>query len=451
VTIARLRRGEAALPASAVLFAARLAGAVIALATQVMLARLMPPAALGLFFFATSLVAVLSVMAAAGYPQAATRYLTRYHAMGRQRLGAAFARSARRDVAMLAIGFAVVAMAGASMASDGRTAIAVGVAALAVPPLALTLLFGAVANVRRRFLLASLPEFLMRPAGMLLVVAALAWLEIVPSVPALLAAFVVLCLGVTVIQAIGLGRSAFSRAGGTASPTRTRCWRAGAFPLVMLSLFTALFADIAIVAASPFMARGDLAVLAICLKISLLIGFVIQVVHQTVMPAVAEDIHCNRAACAMLRVRDANHVIAVAMLGATVLVALIGDRLLAVFEPTFAAAHHVLVILVASQAVRALAGPASQLLTVVGRQRYIIAACPLALVLLGVSNAVLIPRYGMTGAAVAILLTMSAWSMALSWLLARTTGLRGHYSPLAAWTSTAVIAQASRSARESRS
>jgi O-antigen/teichoic acid export membrane protein len=407
---------------------------VLALAIQVVLARLMPAADLGLYFFATSLATVLAVLAAAGYPQGVARYLTRYRALARERMATAFLRCAKHDVAKLAIGLATAAIAVGYAASDLRTTIAVGVAATAIPLIALTLLFGAVANVRRQFLLASLPEFLLRPGGMLLAVAAMAWLGVVPTVPTLLSVFVVLCLGVTVIQAARLApHQTPSVREGIVSRNRVRSWRASVYPLVTLSLFTALFADVATIAASPFLARGDLAVLAICLKISLLIGFVIQVVHQIVMPGVAEDLHRNRTGSAMSRVSDANRIIVIIILVATLVVALVGDRMLAVFEPTFAFAHLVLLILVVSQAVRALAGPASQILTIVGQQRYVIVACPVALALLVVSNAALIPHYGLIGAALAILLTLAAWSLALSCSLMRTAGLRSHYNPFATW------------------
>jgi O-antigen/teichoic acid export membrane protein len=331
---------------------------------------------------------------------------------------------------VLAVALAAAVTAAAIMLTDADTAVAVAIGSAAVPLLALTFLFGAVANVRRRFLLASLPEFLLRPVGMLLVVATLAWLGVVPGVPMLLSVFAILCLGVTIIQAGGLGRrQIFPPLHSGVSAHRTRLWRTSAYPLVTISLFTALFADVAVIAATPFLARGDLAVFAICLKISLLIGFAIQVVHQTVMPAVAEDLHRRRNAAALARLSGANHAIAAAMLIAGVLVMLTGDRVLALFGPSFAAAHPVLAILVAGQIVRALAGPASQMLTIVGSQRHVIVACPLALVLLGAANAVLIPHYGMIGAAVAVLIVTAAWSAGLAWMLARKTGLRSYFDP----------------------
>lgn len=424
LTAVRLQRGGTALPASAVLFAARLAGAAVGLVVQMMLARLMPPAALGLYFFATSLAAVLAVIAAAGYPQATMRFLTRYRALARDRMSAAFVFNAGRDVAVLAITLAAAVTIVAIVVCEVQTAVAVGVATAAVPLLALTSLFGSAANVHRRFLLASLPEFLLRPLGMLLVVAAVALLDVAAFVPLLLSAFVVLCLGVTIIQAVGLRGSLvwpFGRT--TPSRARARLWRASAFPLVALSLFTVLFADVAIVAASPLMARGELASLAICLKISLLIGFAIQVVHQTVMPEIAEQLHRNHFAAAMARFREANVPVMGLMLLATMVVFALGDRLLAMFDPSFASAHHVLTILVASQGVRAMTGPASQMLTVLGRQKIVIVICSSALALLCASNAVLIPLYGTSGAAFAILLTITFWSVALSRALARAVAL----------------------------
>jgi O-antigen/teichoic acid export membrane protein len=113
-----------------------------------------------------------------------------------------------------------------------------------------------------------------------------------------------------------------------------------------------------------------------------------------------------------------------ATVGAFVLFALWGNQLLALFGPEFAGAKVPLLILIVSQLVRALFGPNVALLTVLGAQTQnaILATCSIAV--LGLSNILLAPAYGATGAAIAVVIAMTFWMIGTSVLLYRLSGLR---------------------------
>jgi O-antigen/teichoic acid export membrane protein len=128
----------------------------------------------------------------------------------------------------------------------------------------------------------------------------------------------------------------------------------------------------------------------------------------------------------MARVREANYLSVGVALAATILVAVFGDRLLAVFDPAFATARDALIIMMGSQLILALAGPASQILSILGRQRIVLGMCLAALALLCAANATLVPIYGLRGAAAAILMSITFWSVSLAYALARSTGLRSY-------------------------
>lgn len=413
--------------APGLLFVARIAGAALGLVTQVLLARSMPADSLGLFFFAMSASAVLAVVAAAGYPQASMRFLTRYRAFARGARYAGFIRFAGRDIAGLSGALAAALVLGAWLLADAETARTLTLAALAIPALAIGQLLGAIAIADRKFLLASLPDFLITPVGLLLVVGVMTGLGTTPAPETLLLAAVCLYAANTLLKRIGLRRSRLlpDRAAKRVDPP-ARLWRGTSYPLLMLALFTALFADVALLLASPFVARAELAVFAICLKISFLAAFAMQAVHQTALPAIAEDLHRGRAREAMARASESNRANVAVALVATILALLFGERVLAIFGPAFAEASTALTILMGALVVRALAGPASQMLTVLGRQWIVLAACPAALGVLAAANAALIPGFGLTGAAIAVFLSMSLWSAALAVALARTTGVRSH-------------------------
>ena len=64
----------------------RFAGAGIGLASQILLARLLPQADVGVIFMGMSAAAVLSQIASAGYPSLGMVYLPRFYALGREKL-----------------------------------------------------------------------------------------------------------------------------------------------------------------------------------------------------------------------------------------------------------------------------------------------------------------------------------------------------------------------------
>ena len=111
-------------------------------------------------------------------------------------------------------------------------------------------------------------------------------------------------------------------------------------------------------------------------------------------------------------------------LGAMAVFAFWGNELLSLFGPEFAGAKVPLLILIVSQLVRALFGPNVALLTVLGAQTQnaILAVCSIAV--LGLSNILLAPTYGATGAAIAVVIAMTFWMFGTSILLYRLSGLR---------------------------
>ncbi|ODS03237.1 hypothetical protein AUC71_10695 [Methyloceanibacter marginalis] len=82
---------------SSLLSLARVAGALAGFITQIVLARTLHASALGVFYSATSLAAVVGLIAAHGYPAIAPRFLSRYRKQGKTELIAAFVARARKD------------------------------------------------------------------------------------------------------------------------------------------------------------------------------------------------------------------------------------------------------------------------------------------------------------------------------------------------------------------
>jgi O-antigen/teichoic acid export membrane protein len=156
----------------------------------------------------------------------------------------------------------------------------------------------------------------------------------------------------------------------------------------------------------------------------MLVAFAVQVAHQVVVPDLADA----RARKNNDQIREAvarafTFPLAIT-LGALVLAALWGENLLAIFGPEFAAGKTPLLILLACQLVRALFGPSAMLLTVIGAQRQNAALAIAALIVLAGANLVLVPLYGVLGAAIAVSIATLFWLVACAIVLGRLSGLR---------------------------
>jgi O-antigen/teichoic acid export membrane protein len=209
-----------------------------------------------------------------------------------------------------------------------------------------------------------------------------------------------------------------------APPRLLARWRREAKPLILVALFTYFFADVAILIVTPLLTSAETASIGLCLKLALLVGFAVQVAHQVVVPDLA-DARARKDPGSIREVvlRALAFPLAITV-AALVVVALWGETLLAIFGPEFTSAKLPLLILMACQFARAVFGPSVPLLTVIGAQRQNAVLAIAAIVVLAASNLVLVPLYGVLGAAIAVAVATLFWLVACAVVLGRLSGLR---------------------------
>lgn len=409
---------------SGTVFVARLAGAALGFATQVFLARLLSADGLGRFYLATSIAAVFGIAAASGYPNVAARFVVRYSERARPEFLSAFLRRGRRDTLVLS-GLATACVAGLALLyphANAETRWAIGWGALAVPAVAMIWVNGAYAVAIRRYTVSWFPDLLCRPALFVLALLSLLALGVELSVVRLVLMWSLVAVAVALHQGVWLARylpDGHRPIGGTRG---TKLWRAASRPLLVVSLFTALFADLDLTILGYLLPAAQLAIVGVCLKLSFLVGFSIQLVQHLAAPDIAQG--RLRGHGADEAVARANYISVAATLLATLGAIVCGDRVLAVFGTEFAAGQPTLVALLGAQLVRAAFGPSVQLLTVLGGERQSAAVFGLSIAVLGLANVVLVPALGMIGAALTVLLTTLFWTVALAFVLFRHSGAR---------------------------
>ena len=411
---------------SSLLSLARVAGALAGFVTQVVLARTLQASALGVFYSVTSLAAVVGLIAAHGYPSIAARFMLRYREQGKEELVAAFVRLARHDATLYAAAATVAVLAFAvswpSLGTEARLALVA--AALSIPANASLRLNGTFATTIRRFALAYLPDTCIRPFLLLGGVGLLLALGVTLTASNVTFLLALIFTGLALTQYALLAKD-MPKGEAPAPPKRLlTIWRREATPLILVALFTYFFADVAILMVTPLLSSAGTAAIGLCLKLALLVGFAVQVAHQVVVPDLADA----RARKDHDSIRD---VVLRALafplaitLAATVVTALWGEHLLAIFGPEFTSAKVPLVILMACQLARAIFGPSVPLLTVIGAQKENATLAVAALIVLGLSSLILAPLYGVLGAAIAVAIATLFWLVGCAVVLDRLSGLR---------------------------
>jgi O-antigen/teichoic acid export membrane protein len=409
--------------------AARLAGAGVGLASQVVMARLLGADALGRVYVALSLAGVLAIGCGLGFPAVATRFIAQYRAERNWAALAAFVAVARRYtlaatcliVAAVAAGIVLLPTIG----PDARDVLLLGL--LTTPAFVALRLNGAIANAYRRFGLAYVPDFLGRPALFLLASGVLFAGLMAPTAQVFLMLHLIGCAAVVLPQR-WLVSGLIDREP-AASPTPSRpppqgsTWLAHALPMIVVALFTGLFADVDVLLISPFLTTEQVAVFAVCLKLALLTGFAVQLVQQIVLPDTADAYARGDTRSVRAHIRRANLLSTAISVVAAMMVAGAGGLILGTFGHEFVEGHACLIVLAVSQVVRAAAGPAAYVLTFAGAERSSIVVCVVSLGVLALANATLAPTFGLLGAAAAVMITTALWSVWLAALARQHAGV----------------------------
>lgn len=400
------------------LFVARLAGAGAGLLVQVLLAHALSPAQLGLFYTATSAAVVASLVASSGYDGIAARFVLRYKGHQRPLLYGSFLRQAWREasLAALVLGSLPLALGLLWPSFEHDTRIALALSALSIPALMSLRIIGGFAGAERRFSLALLPEILLRPILFLAIVGALVSIGFDMNSSDAVLLFAVLAYIAAVIQYSPLAK-VLPRKQVEVPARLSRYWRRQAWPMTIVMLFTALFADLAVVVQSPLLDPVELAQFGVCIKIAMLVGFVVQVSHSLVLPDLA-DAYAQRKVDQVREVllKAAPFPVLVcisALLGTW----FFGDRLLSMFGEEFRPAHGPLLCLVGCQLFRAVAGPGPSLLMLEGAQKMNFWTCVCSCVTLALASAVLSPFHGLWGAVTATSIAYSFWIVVSAYCL----------------------------------
>jgi O-antigen/teichoic acid export membrane protein len=384
---------------------ARIANAVITLATHVMLARLLGAAGFGLFSMAVTWVLVLLGLATAGLAMAPQRFLPEYEARAAHGLLAGLYRWSH--LVPLLAGAAIVLMGlcvlhGLPLGLSPEARLVLSLALLALPALALIDVVEGFALANEWTDLAQGVTFLLKPLLLPLLFVA-GWLAGSNLLVMALVAYVASAWLAALVLVVLLRRRMAPRLAGASASAEPRRWAALALPAMLADAAFLLMAYADVLILSAVASPAETGVYAAATRIVGVVAFV----HFGLSYAAAHHyaaLHAEGRLDDLVRyARKAAVWTFWPSLLFGLIVALAAPLLLPVFGPGFGAGAGVVPVLVLALLVRAAIGPSEQLLMMTNRQALVTGIFALAASVNILLAVLLAPHLGAMGVALAML------------------------------------------------
>lgn len=409
---------------SGIIFGARLAGAGLIFLVQALIARIWGAELLGEYLLVIATVNLIAVVMPLGFHTVGTYFAAEYRARGDRRQFIRFmTRSYGHVVAALVLGLLasqpLLALLGQGESVLAQHLVPVWLLAFAT---AMVYVNGALLVGLKRPFAGFFADTMFRP----IIIIAVFLVTMGHSVPAegfsvmlwaIAAGYVVVALvqlGFVVTSLDRIPDTVALRSGEAA-----RWWRF-ALPWVLISVATDFFFDIDLLLLSHTLSREELAIFGVCTRLFSLISFGVAAVYAVTMPDMFEsEANADREAFKR-KIGDANFVasiISVVLFGGMAAVAPI---LLMLFGPSFSAGAAPLAVLCLALVIRSVMGPASLVLSIHDRPYASLPFVGLGIGSLVACNWLLVPQWGLMGAALAAIIAITIWSVGQWWIALRT-------------------------------
>ncbi|MGQ0673020.1 MAG: lipopolysaccharide biosynthesis protein [Hyphomicrobium sp.] len=385
-------------------FAVRVASAAIIYLSQVILARWMGSHEYGVYVFVWTWVLVLGGLSALGFAGASLRLLPQYRETGETDLARGLLFGGRLMALASGTMVAAAGVCGLWLLGDAVAEpyiLPAYLALVCVPLYSLTDMQDGVARSGGWMALALVPIFVLRPiiilAGM-----ALAHEAGLPMTATTAAAAAIAAVWISaILQVILLNRRLQSTAPSGPRRYAFRQWLTVSLPLVAVYACELVMQNADVLVVSHVMSPSDVAVYFASAKTMSLILFV----HYAVGSAIAARFSALKARGDTIGLEAfvadaANWTFWPSLAGAALILAL-GHPLLSLFGPEFEAGYPIMGVLVLGFLLRSAVGPADILLNMLGEQKICAALLAVTALLNVTLNLLLVPEFGLLGAAFA--------------------------------------------------
>ena len=407
-------------------FLIRVASAALVYLTQVLLARWMGSFEFGVYVYVWTWVLLLGGIIDLGLASSAQRFIPEYTGTKQLDLLRGFLSGSRWIVLALATGWALIGAAGVWVFGEwvhSYETMPLYLACVALPLFTLSRMQDGIARSYDWINLALMPGYIIRSVLLIAGMAA-AWALKLPT-DASTAMFVAVATlwATTIGQTFVMNRRLKRQVAPGPKAYLPRTWLAVSVPIFMVEGFYLLLTYADILVLQQFRSPEEVAVYYAAAKTLALVAFVYFSVSAAVAHRFSEyHISGNKAELSAF-LADSIKWTFWPSLAATIVILALGKPFLWLFGPQFVDGYYLMFILAVGPLARATVGPVERLLNMVGEQR----ACANVYAAAFITNiglcVILIPLFGVAGAAIAISTAMMLESVLLFWVTRQRLGL----------------------------
>ena len=423
------QRLQVLLRGSALVMATQIVGIGLAYAMQVAIARWSGPFEFGLFAYAWTWMNVLFLVAAFGLNETALRLIPAYTAHAEWAKLRGMVRRGPLVVTALAGGAGLVAM-GAVLLLGERVGDHYRLPLLitfgAAPLLGLLAFLQGVGRAMGGVLVAFLPRAIGLPVAVLLAIAVFLALGQRPDALQLIAVAVAAAAVLGLVQTVMLIRRLPAEASAAITASPLGDWMRLSMPLLFIAVCYGLLTHCDLLMVGAFLSADQVAVYQAASRTAALVAFPLLALNALVAPMIARLYAEQRLDELQRSVSRATQMVFWPALAGGLLAIFGGGVILGLFGPAFPVGHTALAILVVGHLVSVACGPVTYLLTMTGHQDRCALVWAGTVVLQAVLNLLLIPRFGIDGAAVGTTLSTCVMTVSLTVLVRRRLDIRAH-------------------------
>lgn len=408
-------------------FITRMVSAVIALGSQALLARWLGEHEYGVFVVVWVAAVIVGGFASIGFQMSTLRFIPEYIARNRNGLLRGIIRGAplfglAAATAAALIGAGALALFGDVLAS--YYVMPFFLAAICLPMLAVSEIQDGISRAFTWPGLALAPTFIYRPLAIIGFMFIALQLGAEPDAVTAMWATIGACYLVTIAQAWALHRRTRRIVPPGRRLYRPGFWIAISLPMFLVEGFYNLMTNVDILVVGALMEPDRAGVYFATVKTLALVHFVYFAVRAAAANRFAQYHHSGDGIRMAAFIRDTLHWTFWPAIAISIALLVLGKPLLSLFGPGFVEGYPLLYIFVVGLIVRASVGPAESILTMVGEQRICAVIYVSVFAFNAALNFLLIPIWGLSGAAIATSLSFMIEAAALSLVVYTRLGFR---------------------------
>jgi O-antigen/teichoic acid export membrane protein len=417
-------RGEAS-RMSVIAFAIRIVSAAIAFISQVFLARWMGSFEYGIFVLVWVTMVIAGNVSCLGFHTSVIRFIPEYREKGMLAELRGILVASRLFVlvassAIAALGALSVILLAPHIESYYVVPFVLGFVCL--PMIALSDLLQGLSRANAWAVFALSPTYLVRPILILVLMAAALLAGYLPNARTALIVAIAATYLTTIWQLVGVTGRIDRKLPVGPRTVHFREWFAVSLPIFLVESFFFLLTNADVLMVGFFMEPDDVAVYFATVKTLALVHFVYFAVKAGAAQRYAAYTHGDPDKLAAFA-RDTVSWTFWPSLAMAIVVLALGKLMLTLFGPEFVAGYPLLFLLVVGVVARSAVGPAESLLTMTGNENICAIVYAMTLALNIVLSVLLIPVFGLWGAAIATTASMVFEAAALSFTVWKRLGI----------------------------